>query len=239
MPCLLRMTALAAALSLSLMSLPTLAADAEPAEEAPADSKAAPAQAAPSAQTPTSTPGGKATFLLPEGWGQRVAGQAVVLTPPEADGSRFAILDSGAEDADAAVAEGWKLLKLTPKFVVATDAAPRDGWEQRRFYEYDVPQNAKRAVSAAAYRNDKSWTVVVVDFDQAIAEKRGSQFSKLFQRLQPAGYTRENFAGRTAHKLDDARLKKVSDFIEKMRKDFEVPGVSIGIVQSWPGAEVS
>lgn len=231
MPHLLRMTALAAALSMSLMSLPILAADAEPAEEAPADSKAAPAQAAPVAEAPIPTPGGKATFLLPEGWGKRVEGQAMVLTPPEADGSRFAILDSGAEDADAAVAEGWKLLKLTPKFVVATDAAPRDGWEQRRFYEYDVPQNAKRAVSAAAYRNDKSWTVVVIDFDQALAEKRGSQFSKLFQRLQPAGYTRESFAGRTAHKLDEARLKKVSDFIEKMRKDFEVPGVSIGIVQ--------
>ncbi len=227
-----RFAVLAAALSLSLMSLPGFASDAEPAAKAPDTPKEAPAQAAPTtAQAPTSTPGGKATFLLPEGWGKRVEGQAVVLTPPEADGSRFAILDSSAEDADAAVAEAWKLLKLTPKFVVATDAAPRDGWEQRRFYDYDVPQNAKRAVSAAAYRNDKSWTVVVIDFDQALAEKRGSQFSKLFQRLQPAGYTRESFAGRTAHKLDDARLKQVSDFIEKMRQDFEVPGVAIGIVQ--------
>jgi len=234
MPRHLSLASLAAALSLSLMSLPAFATDAEPGEKATAEPKAAPApvETAPTtAQTPISTPGGKATFLLPEGWGQRVEGQAVVLTPPEADGSRVAILDASADDADAAVAEGWKLLKLSPKFVVATDAAPRDGWEQRRFYEYDVPQNAKRAVGASAYRNDKSWTVVVIDFDQAIAERRGSQFSKLSQRLQPAGYTRESFAGRTAHKLDDARLKKVGDFIEKMRKDFEVPGVSIGIVQ--------
>lgn len=232
MPRLLCIAALAAASSWSLMSPPVFAADAEPAEKAPAESKAAEAPAtSATAEAPTSTPGGKATFLMPDGWGKRVEGHAVLLTPPEADGSRFAILDSSAEDADAAVAEGWKLLKLTPKFVVATDAAPRDGWEQRRFYEYDVPQNAKRAVSAAAYRNDKSWTVVVIDFDQALAEKRGSQFSKLFQRLQPAGYTRESFAGRTAHKLDEARLKQVSDFVEKMRKDFEVPGVSIGIVQ--------
>ena len=36
--------------------------------------------------------------------------------------------------------------------------------------------------------------------------QRGSQFGKLFQRLQPAGYTPETFAGRTAHKFDAARL---------------------------------
>lgn len=222
----LRLTALAAALSLSLITLPTVA------EDKPPEAKAAEAQvASATAETPTATPGNKATFLVPDGWGKEVKGHAVVLTPPEADGSRFAILDAQADNADEAVAEGWKLLGLTPKFVVASDAAPRDGWEQRRFYEYDVPQNAKRRVSAGAYRNDKSWTVIVFDFDQAIAEKRGSQVGKIFQRLQPAGHTRESFAGRTAHKLDEARLKQVSDFIEKMRQDFEVPGVAIGIVQ--------
>jgi CubicO group peptidase (beta-lactamase class C family) len=219
---LLRLTALAAALSLSLAMTPAFAAD--PPAAAP---QAAPA----SAESPITTPGGKATFLMPEGWGKAVQGNAVVLTPPEADGSRFVILDASAADADAAVAEGWKLLGLTPKFMVATDAAPRDGWEQRRFYEYDVPQNAKRVVTAGAYRKGTSWTVVVVDVDQAIAEKRGSQFGKLYQRLQPAGYTRETFAGRTAHRLDEARLKLVTDFVEQMRKEFEVPGVAIGIVQ--------
>jgi hypothetical protein len=117
-----------------------------------------------------------------------------------------------------------------PKFF-ATDAAPRDGWEQRRFYDYDIPANAKRVVNSAAYRKDKHWTVIAMDVDQAIAEKRGSQFAKINQRFQPAGYTRETFAGRTAHKLDAARLQQVSDFIEQMRKDFEVPGVAIGIVQ--------
>ena len=60
---------------------------------------------------------------------------------------RDGLLECVERDADAAVAEGWKLLKLTPKFVVATDAAPRDGWEQRRFYEYDVPQNALMALA--------------------------------------------------------------------------------------------
>ena len=179
---------------------------------------------------PAATPAGT-TFVLPEGWTQRVEGNAVFLMPPEADGSRIAIIDATSAEPDAAVAEAWKLLGLDPKLVVATDAAPRDGWEQRRFYDYDVPQNAKRVINASAFRKGKAWTVVVLDVDQAIAEKRASQFGKMGQRFQPAGYTRETFAGRTAHKFDAARLQVVADFVEKMRKDFEVPGVAIGIIE--------
>ncbi|MEO5596377.1 MAG: serine hydrolase domain-containing protein, partial [Lysobacteraceae bacterium] len=178
----------------------------------------------------SATPRGT-TFIVPAGFTQRVQGNAVLLIPPEADGSRIAIVDAIADNPDAAVAEGWKLLGMSPKLVVATDAAPREGWDARRFYDYDVSANAKRAISASAFRKGKTWTVLMVDVDQAIAEKRGSQFGKIGQRLQPAGYKRENFARHTAHKLDAARLKTIADFVESMRKDFDVPGVAIGIVQ--------
>ncbi|MEO7013788.1 MAG: serine hydrolase domain-containing protein, partial [Dokdonella sp.] len=179
---------------------------------------------------PSATPRGT-TFIVPAAFSQRAQGNAVLLMPPEADGSRIAIIDAVADNPDAAVAEGWKLLGMTPKLLVATDAAPRDGWEARRFYEYDVAANAKRVISARAFRKGKAWTVMVVDVDQAIAEKRSSQFGKIGQRLQPAGHTHESFAGRTAHKLDAARLQQVAGFVEQMRKDYNVPGVAIGIVQ--------
>ena len=193
---------------------------------------AAEPQATPvAADTTITTPGGRATFLLPAGWGSKVQGNAVIVTPPEADGSRSAFVDVAATSADEAVAEAWKVLGLSPKFLLATDAAPRDGWEQRRFYDYDVPANAKRVVSAAAYRKGSAWTVIALDVDQAIGEKRGAQFGKMRQHFQPAGFTRETFAGRTAHKFDAARLQVVADFIEKMRQDYEVPGVAIGIVE--------
>ncbi|MEO6104366.1 MAG: serine hydrolase domain-containing protein [Pseudoxanthomonas sp.] len=182
------------------------------------------------ADTPAATPRGT-TFILPGGWTQRVQDNAVLVMPPEGDGSRLAIVDAKAATADEAVAEAWAILGMTPKLIVATDAAPKDGWEARRFYDYDVAANAKRAVGASAYRKGTAWTAVVVDVDQAIAEKRGSQFGKISQRLQPAGYSRESFAGRNAHKLDDARLQQVAGFVEQMREEFEVPGVAIGIVQ--------
>jgi CubicO group peptidase (beta-lactamase class C family) len=196
-----------------------------------AASAAEPPAATTGAEQSVTTPGGKATFLLPAGWGKTVQGNAVIITPPEADGSRSAFVDTTAATPDEAVAEAWKVLGMTPKFLLATDAAPRDGWDQRRFYDYDVPANAKRVINAGAFRKGKSWTVMVADVDQAIAEKRGSQYGKIGQRFQPTGYTRETFAGRTAHKLDAARLQQVSDFVEQMRTKFDVPGVAVGIVQ--------
>lgn len=213
-------TALAAALSLPFFAAPAWA-----------DAPQAAAASDAGAEAPLTTPDGRATFLLPEGWATDVQGNAVIVTTPEADGSRLAIVDATAATADDAVAEAWKVLGITPKFLLATDAAPRDGWEQRRFYDYDVPANAKRAIQAAAFRKGEDWTVVVVDADQAVAEKRAAQFGKLFQRFQPAGHTREDFAGRTAHKLDAARLAQVADFVEHMREAYDVPGVAIGIVQ--------
>ncbi len=218
----LRPATLAATLSLALAALvlPPCMAAPRPAELASTTP----------AETASATPRGS-TFLLPEGWTRRVQDNAVILTPPEAGGSRVAIVDALAADPDAAVAEAWAVLGLSPKLLVATDPAPRDGWEQRRFYEYDVAANDKRVVYAGAYRRGTAWTVVVVDVDQAIREKRSSQFGKLHQGLHPAGYTPESFAGRTAHKFDDGRLQQVATFVEQMRQDYDVPGVAIGIVQ--------
>ncbi|MGV8924050.1 MAG: serine hydrolase domain-containing protein [Thermomonas sp.] len=215
---------LAVALAL-LLSAPAYAA----AAEAPQAADAPAAANAPS-DTPSATPRGT-TFIIPAGFTHKVQGNAVLIMPPEADGSRIAIVDAVADNPDAAVLEAWKLLGISPKLLVGTDGAPRDGWEQRRFYEYDVAANAKRSIGAVALRKDKAWTVMLMDVNQAIAEKRSAQFGKINQRLQPAGYTHETFAGRTAHKLDAARLKQVADFVEQMRKQYDVPGVAVGIIQ--------
>ncbi|TZF87537.1 beta-lactamase family protein [Lysobacter lacus] len=191
---------------------------------------AVPSPSATSGDRPSATPRGT-TFVLPSGWTQTAAGNGVLVATPEADGSRMLILDASGNDPDAAVAQAWQALGVAPKFLVATDSAPRDGWEQRRFYSYDVAQNAHRAVQAVAMRRGTDWTVVAIDLDQSVAEKRASQTGKIVQRLLPAGYTRETFAGRTAHPLDAARLATIADFVESMRKLYDVPGVAIGIVQ--------
>ena len=41
----------------------------------------------------------------------------------------------------------------------------------------------------------------------------------------------ESFAGRQAYKLDAARVKVLTDFVEASRQALGVPGISVGIVQ--------
>ena len=183
------------------------------------------------ADTPRTTADGNG-FVAPAGWSIKTAGQATILAPPEG-GSHIALVDVAAKDADAAVAEAWKAYDAQAKWPLklATDRPARDGWEQVRAYSYETSANDQRGVSAAAYRKGERWTVVIYDMANAVGEKRGGQVAMIFDRLLPKGYSRETFAGKTAHKLDVARLEQLKAFVEDARKQLDVPGVAIGIVQ--------
>ncbi len=49
--------------------------------------------------------------------------------------------------------------------------------------------------------------------------------------LTAAPASAESFAGRKAHRLDAARIKALTDFVETSRQALGVPGISVGIVQ--------
>lgn len=190
-----------------------------------------PAEAGLAADTPSVTADGNA-FVAPQEWTLRRSGAVVTLTPPEGD-SRLALVDVAGKDADAAVAAAWQAFDPAVKrpLKVAADRTARDGWEQVRVYEYETSANDKRGVMAMALRKGARWTVALYDMSNATGEKRGSQVSKVFDRLLPKGEKRESFAGKSAHKLDAARLAQLTGFVQAMQRDFEVPGVAIGIVQ--------
>jgi len=203
-------------------------------ESAPADSAQATAPAAAealAADTPKTTVDGNG-FVAPEGWNIETKGPAVILTAPEG-GSRIALVDVGGKDADAAVAAAWAAYDPKAKWPLklATDRPARDGWEQIRGYQYETSANDQRGVGATALRRGGRWTVAIYDMANAIGEKRGGQVSLIFDRLLPKGYSRESFAGKTAHKLDAARIEELRKFVEDSRRQLDVPGVAIGIVQ--------
>lgn len=183
------------------------------------------------ADTPRTTADGNG-FIAPAGWSIRAAGPAVILTAPEGD-SHIALVDVGsAKDADAAVAAAWAAYdpKAHWPLKLASDRLVRDGWEQVRGYRYDTPVNDQRTVSAGARRRGERWTVTIYDMANAVSDKRDAQI-ELIGRLLPKGYSRETFAGKTAHKLDATRIEALKQFVESARQQFDVPGVAIGIVQ--------
>src|SRR5262249_9724115 len=159
-------------------------------------------------------------------------GATRVLEGPEKD-VKLALVDvPHAADAADAVKQAWP--SLDPKFArplhLAQDTPARFGWEAQRFFGYEVSPNEKRNVGAIPRKKGDGWCVLLVDGADGAMEKRGSQINLVAASLRPAGYTRESFAGKTAHPLDAARLKVLTDFVEKAQKAAEVPGVGLGLI---------
>jgi CubicO group peptidase (beta-lactamase class C family) len=183
------------------------------------------------ADTPKTTVEG-ATFVAPAHWSLSVRGPATVLDAPE-QGSRIALVDLRAADADAAVTAAWHAYRPEAKWPlkVTTTRADSDGWRDVRVYDYETSPNERRTIQAVTRRSGEVWTVAIVDMADAVAEKRLAQVSLVFSSLLPKGYTRESFAGKTAHQLDESRIAAVGDFIESARKQLDIPGVALGLVQ--------
>jgi CubicO group peptidase (beta-lactamase class C family) len=209
-------------LGLLCLAMPVLA-------EKPA-AAGADAVAAASIDKPRTTSAGT-QFVVPAGWVAKVSGPKVTLTPPEA-GSEAVLVDVKATDADAAVAQAWKIYAPAKSWPlqVATDSSPRDDWDQIRVYDYETSANDKRGVTAIAYRHGGQFTVLIYDVANAVGEKRASQLRAISDRLLPKGYKRESFAGRKAHPLDAARIQALKDFVEYARKAYDVPGIGIGLI---------
>jgi len=184
-----------------------------------------------SADTPKTTVLGNA-FIAPKDWSIRVKGPATILEAPEGD-SWVALVDVEAKTQDEALAAAWQAYKPDAKWPlkVSNDLPDRDGWSRRRTYDYQTSPNEKRGVDAVVYYSGASWTVVIEDVADAVAEKRGAQLALIFSRLLPKGYSRESFAGKKANALDPARIAELGRFIEQGQKILGIPGVGLGVVQ--------
>lgn len=186
-----------------------------------------------------STPAG-ATFTAPAGWSVTTKDPTVMLTPPEED-SRIVIVDVKAKDADAAVKAGWTAYK--PEFNrplhLSLPQEARNGWDERKAYQYETSPNEKAVVAAYAWRAGEAWTVVLLDGTDGTFEKRGAQFNLALQSLRPKGYAREMFTGKKANPLDEKRLAILKDFVASGMKALDTPGVGLAFIDGgktvWAG----
>ena len=188
---------------------------------------------------PRATPAGT-TFTVPAGWTMTTTGSLVVLDPPEPD-SHVAIGDVTAKDADAAVAAGWAAYKpgFNRSLRISLPQAPRNGWEERKAFQYETSPNERAVVSAYAWRAGDAWTVVLIDGTEPTFEKRGAPLSLAVQSLRPKGYSRESFAGKQAHPLDEQRLATLREFVASGMTMLDTPGVGLAFLDGgktvWAG----
>ena len=189
--------------------------------------------------TPRATPAG-ATFTAPAGWAMTTRESFVVLDPPEPD-SHVAIADVKAKDADSAVAAAWEMYK--PGFKrplrISLPQAARDGWDERKVYQYETSPNERAVVQALAWRAGDAWTVVLIDGTEPTFEKRGAPVGLTIQSLRPKGYARESFAARKANPLDEKRIAVLKEFVANAMKLTDTPGVGLAFIDGgktvWAG----
>src|SRR5438094_7362682 len=105
-----------------------------------------------------------ASFIAPADWTFSVRDPATILAAPEGD-SRIALVDVRAPSADSAVALAWAayLPAHTWPLKVVTRQPDKDGWSDRRSYDYQTCPDEKRGVSLLTQRAGAAWRVVVSD----------------------------------------------------------------------------
>jgi CubicO group peptidase (beta-lactamase class C family) len=198
------------------------------------------AQGRPGVDTPGKTASGIA-YIQPKDWTVSQRGVATVFASPEAD-LNIAVVEVGAAaSAQAAAATAWSLYRPGANRTVrlATPGTPGDGWDERVTFAYETSPRDHAVVSALAMRKSAAWTVAIVDGADATMNKRAAAASLIERSLRPAGYVRETFAGRAAHRLTPERIQALRDFVAQSAKVLEVPGVGIALIDQgkvvWQG----
>jgi CubicO group peptidase (beta-lactamase class C family) len=203
-------------------------------------SAALPAQVPATADTPGATAAGT-SFTQPKDWVATSSGAATVFTAPEAN-LRIAVVNAGkAAGAEAAAAQAWSIYKPDAKRKVrlVTAGSPGEGWDERVSIAYDTSPSEKAIVAALALRKGDNWTVMIADGSEATFSKRSAAASLIQQSLRPAGYARESFSGKAAHRLTQERVQALRDFVAESARTLEVPGVGLALIDQgkvvWQG----
>jgi len=154
-----RPIALGAALALPIIMLTASAGGAAPAVvPGPAAAPAAQASAPETVRNDSlrATPAG-ATFTVPAGWTMTTKGSMVVLDTPETD-SHVAIIDVQAKDAEGAVEAAWAAYRpgFDRPLKISLAQTARNGWDERKSFNYETSPNERVVVAAFAWRVTRS-----------------------------------------------------------------------------------
>jgi CubicO group peptidase (beta-lactamase class C family) len=178
------------------------------------------------------TPSG-ATFTVIKGWHVARTKDLIVIREPQRELSA-AFIEVVAPTVEEAIAQAWK--RWQPAFARAvrltTKPPPMEGWDEIVQISYEAGAEERRIVSGNARRKGKTSYVTLIDGTVAAAQRRGAQLSTSIGTLEVPGRTEENLGGKRAHTLDASRAEALLAFAEQARRQTNVPGVALAVVQN-------
>jgi CubicO group peptidase (beta-lactamase class C family) len=183
------------------------------------------------ADTPRVTASG-VHYTVPAGWTLTTSDRIAIVSAPEGDLS-VAIVETGSQPLDAAMAEAWRRYGHTPPARHRVVDGVRSGsWARTpRAHAYELSPVEKRVVVAEMRWHDHGAVVVLVDASDATRQRRSSQFALLDASIQPPGQARARFAGTTVSSLRGERIAKLEAFIERSLGALSIPGAAVAVAQ--------
>jgi hypothetical protein len=174
-----------------------------------------------------------ATVQASKGWTATTHGDSLTLTPPD-KGLTLTIVAEHEPDGKKAISAAWK--SAQPNFALAVKRSisppPQDGWDETTQIDYVTPSaDTRRVIAIARRKGDVNW-VMLIDGDRAAFDRRAAQVMTAVFSVHAPGQEGESFANKTAHVLDEERLKAFADYVDHARERAKVPGAAVAIVQN-------
>lgn len=172
---------------------------------------------------------GSYTVAVPRNWSAENKEGFALLTSPE-DGIRVYGMTTDEGDLAKAIEQTWKTAAPELGFEVdrTFDPPPPEGVEKVHAIHYK-PIDQTQFAQALAKRHGGKTYVLIFEGDISAIQKRGSQLNVVFSGHQITALDEVDLADATPS-LNDAKLAKLDEHIQKTLELYDIPGVSVGVV---------
>jgi CubicO group peptidase (beta-lactamase class C family) len=176
-------------------------------------------------------PGGGFTVPVPPNWTAEPVDERLTVTSPNG-GVAVEILSMQTKDLRTAVERGWKRLDLDRTLEVRNEQTPpaREGFDETLVVNYKVA-GGEHFNQAVVHRRGETAYVILLHGGIAAVQKRASQMKIVTSGLEVADLEKTDISDHQAAPLEKSEMSTLDDFVQAQRKQFEIPGLSVAVVQ--------
>ena len=170
---------------------------------------------------------------VPEGWNQ-YKGRNIIKSP-EGDLKIHFFKFNKDESFDLIKKSSslWRRVNSKFNYSIKNKVSPPhlEGWDKITQISYDIP--VEKSKIAITLMREKVGLVYLNLIESSIAtmEKRSPQMSVIIDSWKPSGFMEKDYSFVKAKKIDQGFIEKFDQFLLELKKDLNIPGFAIGIIQ--------
>lgn len=170
------------------------------------------------------------TFTAFKNWFVGLQKDVVFIQDPDKE-LTIAFTQNDEADAQKAVLAAWQ--KVQPGFdraIFHTTKLPPANLDEIVRIVYNIPAKEHTCAMAIAARKNTTWYVELISGLVGALDKRSAQVTTIISSLDIPSIKNEPI-NTIAKKFTQERLQAFTEFFEKARKELNIPGAAVGIIQ--------